>query len=163
MDIEQRSQIAENNLSRKLDWVGRYDTRIAFIAGVSIAMLGVLANACANITCWNWILIITFGLASLFLLISLIFIYFGQHPKTLSPNTSLIFFGTIAKMSYSDFKTKFIAATSDEYFEDLLCQTHINSEILQEKFRNLKNALTMIALSVLPWTISIYLSKIFIK
>jgi len=81
----------------------------------------------------------------------------------LSPNKSLLFFGTIAKMSFDDFKQKFKSISDEDYLNDLLCQIHINSEILEQKFSNIKAALTMIVLSVIPWVIAIYLSKMYLK
>jgi hypothetical protein len=157
--IEQATTI----LQVKLDWIGRHDTRIAFVAGVAIAMLGILANASASIVSWNCLLYIIFGLAAILLFISLILIYLSQYPKTKSQNSSLVFFGTIASLKLDQFKKNFKAMTDDEYLDDLLSQVYINSEILAKKFTYLKSSLIFLVISVIPWLGAIYLSKIYLK
>lgn len=126
-------------------------------------MLGILANAAALIEDWYGFDYLMFSLAGCLLFISLIYVYKGQYPRTASSNKSLIYFGTIAEMKCSDFKDKFKNASNEEYLEDLLSQIHINAEILQKKFRSLKVALSMISLSVMPWMIAIYDSKMYLK
>lgn len=161
-DIQTKISRAELNLQRKLEWVSRYDTRIIFVAGTAIAMLGVLANATGQIKCWDVKEVIVFVAAFILQGLSLIFVYFSQRPIVLAPNKSLLFFGTIGKMTFSDFSTKFRNYTEENYFEDLLHQIHINSQILNKKFSNLKHALFCIALSIIPWGIAIYLSKLYL-
>lgn len=154
---------AELNLQRKLDWIGRYDTRIVFITGISIAMMGVLMNACISVVIWNCSLYITFGASLILLLGSLILLYFGQYPKTVSPNDSLIFFGTIASLKLDAFQKKFMKMSDKEYLEDLLSQVHINSVILKKKFWVLKASLIFILIAIIPWSIALYQSKLLIK
>ena len=163
IEIEKKIDRSEKNLQRKLEWISRYDTRIAFVSGIAIAMLGVLASASGLIVKWECFTYFIFGLASILLLLSLIFIYFGLYPKIKSPNTSLLFFGTIADMKFDEFKKKFKDITDEEYLDDLLCQTHINAEILKKKFSSLKTSLVLIGVSTLPWIIAIYLSKMYLK
>ncbi len=162
VEIEVKISRAESNLQRKLEWISRYDTRITLVAGTSIAMLGVLASASGLITSWSVIALIVFIIAFILLGLSLVFVYFSQKPNDLAPNKSLLFFGTIGKMSFSEFDTGFKNYSNDEYLEDLLHQIHINSQILCKKFTNLKYALFCIALAVLPWGIAIYISKLYL-
>ena len=163
MNIEQKIAKAELNLQRKLDWVGKHDTRVAFTASIVIAMLGVLVNAGATIKTWEWYLCILFGLTVSLLFASLILIYLSQFPKTNSINTSLIYFGTVASIKADEFKKRFNAVTEEEYLDDLLSQTHKNAEIVCKKFKYLKATLITILISVIPWLLTIYFSKIFIK
>ena len=162
-DIDKKIKTAELNLQRKLEWVSRYDSRIAFVAGIAIAMLGIFANASAQVQCWNLYVSLSFILAAGILFMSLAFIYCCLYPKTLSPNSSLIYFGTVAKMKFDDFEKKFLSESPDDYLHDLLCQTHINAEILDKKFTFLKRALSLIVISVIPWLIAIYFSKLYLK
>lgn len=161
MDIKTKISHAELNLQRKLDWMSRYDTRIIFVAGIAVAMLGVLASASGNVKCWFVSTYFFFGLALILLSLSLLFVYFSQKPIILAPNQSLLYFKTISKMGSTEFIQKFKNTTEEEYLEDLLYQTHINSQILSKKFQNLKYSLTFIAVSIIPWGISIYLSKLY--
>jgi len=161
--IDEQISKAEQNLQRKLDWVERHDTRVAFAAGGTIAMLGVLAAASAAITDWRCGYYIVFGSALILQLVALTMIYFSQYPKTTPYRSSLLFFGSISKMSLKDFSRKFKAQTKDEYLDDLIDQVHINSEILSKKFENLKIALILAGISTFPWLLSIYFSKIYFK
>ncbi len=162
-NIEIKIKEAELNLQRKLDWVSRHDTRTMFIAGISIAMLGVLSDASASIICWSIHLYIIFGISLIALFASLILVYCSQYPKTKSKNKSLVFFGTIAKMKADDFVESFKKMTPEKYLDDLLFQTHINAEILNKKFEYLKASLVVIIISVIPWIVAIYQSKVYLK
>lgn len=161
LDIKQKIALAELNLQRKLEWTSRYDTRIIFVAGTSVAMLGVLASAAGNITCWSIWSYLAFGASLVLLGLSLGCVFFSQKPKINSPNKSLIYFGTISKTKIANFIAEFNASTEEEYLDDLLHQIHINSRILSAKFFCLKLALGFIVGAILSWFIAIYLSKIY--
>lgn len=163
MNIESKISQAETNLQRKLEWVGRHDSKIVFVAGVIITMLGLLASACSKIDNWNVWLYIVFGVTGLMLFISLYFVYKSQYPKTFSSNTSLNYFGTIADLKFDEFKRRTLQTTDDEYLDDLLCQIHINSQVLKLKFRYLKVSLILMGVSVFPWLICLYFSHEYLK
>lgn len=163
MNIENKIQRAESNLQRKLDWISRHDNRIAFVTGIIIAMLGVLTSASSNVDTWAYLSYISFGLCATLLCLSLFFIYKSQYPRTKSQNTSLIYFDTVAEMKYDEFKRKSLATTDQEYLDDLLCQIHINAQILKSKFAALKTSLILLGTAIIPWMVSIYLSHVFIK
>ncbi|MFN7098873.1 MAG: Pycsar system effector family protein [Flavobacterium sp.] len=163
MKKDQMIAQAETNLQRKLDWVGRHDNRVVVITGIVIAMLGVLASACATIICWTFIKYLIFFLGGLLLFISLTLLYYSQFPKIDSPNSSLIFFKTIAKLDFQNFKNQSNSRSKQEYLEDLLFQIHRNSQILDKKFSNLRLAMIFLGLSLLPWLIAIYTSQLYFK
>lgn len=154
---------AELNLQRKLEWISRYDTRITFVAGVAIAMLGVLANASGLMSKWTCGAYLSFGTAAALLIISLGCVYFAQKPRVLAPNQSLLFFGTISKMDFTSFSKQFKNTSDEDYLDDLLHQIHINSIVLCDKFTYLKYSILLIGLSTIPWGISIYLSKLYLN
>lgn len=162
-DLEKILEQAESNLKRELDWIGRHDTRSAFAAGISIAMLGVLANASAAIVRWDWWIYSIFGIAAGLFFVSLVLVYSSQYPKTESRNSSLIFFGTVAALRFDEFAKKFKEMDREQYLDDLLYQVHINAEILDKKFRYLKYSLRLLAIAIIPWLIAIYLSKLYLK
>lgn len=150
---------AEKNLERQLEWISRYDARVYFIAGVSIAMLGFLTSITGEVTFWNYAIKIDFLSSGALLFTSLICIYFGQFPKTNSDNNSLLYFGTIADMNCDKFKKQFESLSDADYLDDLLCQTHKNSVIISKKFMFLKVALISLLFSVIPWALAILLIK----
>ncbi len=151
---------AENNLKQLLDWGSRFDSKCSFVASICIAMMGALAGFLPKFSEWSLILSISFAISSFFLLISLLLIYSAQYPKTKSPNNSLIFWGTIAAIGQNDFQEKFRSMSEDEYLTDLLHQSKINADIVEQKFRILKQALFSLLLSLPFWSLSLYLSKI---
>jgi hypothetical protein len=163
MKKDQMITIAEANLQRKLDWVGRHDNKVIIITGIVIAMLGVLSSACATITSWTCLKYVVFFLSSALLLTSLILLYYSQFPKIASPNSSLIFFKTIASLTFQNFKNQSNTRTKEEYLDDLLFQIHKNSQILDKKFSNLRYAMLLLGLSLIPWLTAIYISKLYFK
>lgn len=163
MTLSQKIAHAELNLQRKLEWVGKFDARIAFTTSVAIAMLGVLVSASAAIKAWEWFHYICFCTGLLLLLVALFFVYLSQYPKTTAINTSLIYFGTISNMKADEFKKRMNDETEGQYLEDLLSQIHKNSQILDTKFSYLKVILILILISVIPWLMTIYFSKMYLK
>jgi hypothetical protein len=163
MNIEDKIQRVETNLQRKLDWIGRHDGRTTFVTGIIIAMLGVLTSASSKIEIWTWFTCISIGVTAILLFISLFFIFTSQYPKTKSQNTSLICFGTVAEMRFDEFKRQTLSTTDQDYLEDVLCQIHINAQILQSKFSALKTSLILLAIANISWFISIYVSHEFIE
>mgnify|MGYP003583007090 CR=1 FL=1 len=163
MNIDSKISQAETNLQRKLEWVGRHDSKIVFVTGIIIAMLGLLTSASSKIVNWDFWLYLIFGVTALLLFISLFFVYKSQYPKTFSSNTSLNYFGTIAELKFDEFKCRTKQATDDEYLDDLLCQIHINSQVLKLKFQFLKISLILLGASVIPWLICLYFSHEYLK
>lgn len=163
MNLETKIQQAESNLQRKLEWIERHDNRVVFLTGIIIAMLGVFASSIAMITTWTcfdgFVAIMTGSL----LLISLTIIFFGHYPKMRSLNTSLIFFDTISRLSFNEFKQRVESRTEEDYLDDLLNQIYVNSQILSSKFRSLKNAFIFMGISLVPWLYCIYISKLYFK
>jgi hypothetical protein len=162
-DLDNKIIQAEDSLARNLDWIGRHDSRIAFTAGILLAMLGVLASASASVVAWTWYTYLSFSVTAGSLFLGIIFIYFSQYPKTESRNSSLIYFGTVAGLKCDEFKKRFKETNREDYLDDLLSQVHINAEILQKKFGHLKLSLCFLAIAVLPWLFSIYLSGLYLK
>lgn len=155
LPIERQIEYAQSTLQIKLDWISRHDNRVSFVTGVFIAMLGVLAKAASEVECWNFYLGSTFSIALLLIGVGICFVYLSHFPKTNPPNTSLIFFGSIAGLNYDDFQKKFKNLTQEDYLADILYQIHINSKILSSKFYYLKGALIFLGLSILPWSFAI--------
>lgn len=150
---------AEKDLERILEWIGRHDTRVAFIAGIVIGMLGVLGGIIAqsSIDICEQVFALLAGAGLIF---SLVYIYRCQYPDTESPNSSLIFFGTVAALNFQSFQQQYRERTSEDYLNDLLHQIHINAKIMSKKFSHLKTAMTLLLLSSIPWAITIYLVQL---
>lgn len=160
MDIKTRIEIAEKNLQRLLEWVSRFDNKSVIILGVDTGMLGVLATFAPPFKSLSSAAIMSALISFLLLGLSLLFIYLGSYPRTTGPKMSLLFWGCIGKCNFSEYKDSFLKQSDEEYLNDLLEQCHRNSEIIDEKFTNLKKAYHMLFVGLLPWTITIYLFRV---
>lgn len=164
-NIEQeRIRWAESNLERKLDWISRYDSRSNFVGALSITMLGVLGTISGSVTFQDSGTLFIFFTPIILLLTSIVFIYYSQYPDTKSTQKSLLFFGTIAKFEVEEFHKAFKVMDDEQYLSDLINQIHVNSRRLEQKFVYLKISVNLIIISLIPWVIAIYTSKLmFIK
>lgn len=157
IEIQYRAQAAEKNLDRIIEWISRCDNKFSIILGIDTGMLGVMAAFAMPLSDWSLFIVITTIITILTLGISLAFIITGIYPRTKGPSKSLLYFGSISKYNLVEYKQQFIEIAIDQYLNDLLEQCHRNSEIVSRKFKRLKLAFLFLIISVLPWTIAIYL------
>jgi hypothetical protein len=157
--VNQKIDAAEKNLARLLDWIGRFDTKTSVLLGVTTGMLGVLASFSPTPSKWTFSQILWAITAAFPLALAFWFIYYAAYPRTKGPAKSLVFFGSIAKNTFSEYRQQFISLTPDRYLEDILEQCHRNSEIIDAKFVHLKRAYICTLLALLPWGLTIYLFK----
>lgn len=160
MDIKTKIEISEKNLQRLLEWVSRFDNKSVIILGVDTGMLGVLATFAPPLKSLSSASIIFALISILFLALSLLFIYLGSYPRTTGPKKSLLFWVCISKCSFSEYRESFLNQSDEEYLNDLLEQCHRNSEIIDDKFTNLKRAYRMLFVALSPWIITIYLFRV---
>lgn len=94
------------------------------------------------------VLTITLSLAATINLLRTIF----PNTKTHDGDKSLIFFEDVAssRNGLDGYKKKIVEATPEKLLEDLSSQTFIVAEIINEKFRILKLAVTIIIYGVIP-------------
>lgn len=152
---------AEKSLERHLAWVGRFDTRTSLIVGITIAMLGVIASLAPPLAKWTVVFWCSFLGTGALLAGCLIALYVGLFPKTTSPNSSLLYFGTICGLKPDEFRRRLRAQSDIEYFEDLADQCHVNAGILSRKFTCLKVALALLLVAAFPWAFTVFLAKHF--
>lgn len=141
---------AEALLAGLLEWVGKTDGRTAFLFAVNTALGGLALSYLAN-SDWSVFEVLAFaayfalfGLASLNLVLV-------QYPNVVSPNRSMLFFGTIAGNPSDEFIVKFSSINDDEYLRDVLHQCHVNSQIVSKKFSRLQKATRYLIASSFVW------------
>jgi hypothetical protein len=156
MNDDERIRIAELNLSRLLDWIGRIDSKSSVVLGVNTAMLGVLASLAPAPHLWKSKFMIVAAFGTLFPVVSLCCVYFVNYPQTKGPVTSLNFFGGIAKHSFREYNHAFMKLSASEHLSDVLEQCHRNAEIVSWKFGALKIAYRALLIGVIPWMGCIY-------
>ena len=158
-DTQKLIDRADKNLDRQLDWIARIDSRMSFVTGIDLAMLGALAASASTVSNWSWDTGGLGVLAAVLLAAVLVCIFTGFFPRTTSKNDSLLFFGTIADKKIDQFESQWHQTTDEAYLNDLLAQTHINAEIVCKKFHLLKNALILLLLAAIPWVGFIFFTK----
>ncbi|MFC7049520.1 Pycsar system effector family protein [Emcibacter nanhaiensis] len=159
LTLTEKISAAEKNLERQLNWISKYDTRLFFISGISFTMMGIAANAISDlvdrIDCLILLLaIVTFGL----LTISTVCACNGFYPRTKAANNSLIYFGSIAHHDISSYMETFKNLTCEKYIDDLLIQIHVNSKLLDKKFRQMQVGFISLVVCVPFWILLIIIS-----
>ena len=160
MTEAERIRIAECNLSRLLDWVGRIDAKSSVVLGVGTAMLGVLAGFAPAPHLWTGTTALFAIAGAIFPGVSLGYVYFVNYPQTKGPSTSLNFFGGISKHTFREYEEAFMKSTVTDHLRDVLEQCHRNAEIVNGKFSALKWAYRSLVVGVIPWMACVYYFRI---
>lgn len=156
MDEAEKIRIAELNLTRLLDWVGRVDTKASVVLGLGASMLGVLASLAPQPQLWTWRTVLFGVFSAVFQLASLFCVYLVNYPRTKGPSSSLNFFGGIASRTFREYTEAISKLTTSEYTSDVLEQCHRNAEIVSKKFAALKWAYRSLLVGVIPWAWCLY-------
>jgi hypothetical protein len=154
--------IAENNLKDARDQLAlilsffpRVDAKLSTLLAIDTAMLAALSSGVppiAKVSAWMAIApILTTGL----LTASYVYLYRGGFPDVKGGHESLVYFKEIAKRTEANFIENYSSGTYESLRSDVLGQVWRNAEILTEKFRCLKLAFILMALSAIPWAISL--------
>jgi len=158
MSIKDQIHAAEVNLERLLEWVNRFDNKSLLVLGLNTAMLGALSAFIIPLYVWSY-LIGFFAVLTIALLgSSLLFSFSSTYPQTEGPS-SLLYFETAAQIGFNEYREAFLKQTDKDYLDDLLNQCHRNSQIFSEKSHRLKCAYLLLILSILPWMMTIHLSR----
>lgn len=150
---------AEKSLQRMLDWISRHDVRTAAALGISVAMVGAMATATPPAARWSLPFAIALAVSVAGFTGVIGNLIFGMFPRIRGGRPSPFFFGSIARMEWSDYRNRFIAVSEADYLDDILAQTHVNALILQAKFRAFSRAAFCLALTAGPWAVTMALGK----
>lgn len=158
MSLSDRIQAAERNLERLLEWVNRFDSKSSLVLGIDASMLGVVSGLAPPFRMWTGLAVTLAGLTITLLAVGLGFVFAGVFPRTKGPK-SLLYFGSVGKMPFSDYRQMFLEQTDRSYLNDLLEQCHRNSEILNHKFGALQWSYRAVLFAVIPWGATIFLFR----
>lgn len=83
--------------------------------------------------------------------------WLATHPQTKGPERSLIYFGAIASLSIGAYSERVRTQNEEDYYADLITQSHRNAEIAKNKYARLRAATTWLLASIPVWAIALYL------
>jgi hypothetical protein len=152
-DVDVRD--ARDQLNLILSFFSRVDAKLSTVLAIDTGMLGALGATVPPIRATSWYMAIMPILTVVLLGLSYCFLYRGGFPVIKGGYSSLVYFKNIAERNESAFVTDYTAQPSEQLRSDLLAQVWRNSEILVDKFRYLRLAFICMALSALPWVISL--------
>ncbi len=119
MDTDRRINLMEGALSRQQKNNAAADTKVSTLIGINTTMLAVLAALITRISQASPLMIAFVILSAGGLLIGILFLSFSSAPRTSKNRSSVIFFGSIARMSSEAFRDAITSITAEEYLNDL--------------------------------------------
>ena len=151
MDTERRINLLEGALSRQQKNSAAADSKVSTLIGINTTMLAVLAALITRVSQASPVTIVFVVLSACGLLIGILFLSFSSTPRTSKSTSSVIFFGSIARMSSEAFRQAITTISAEDYLNALAAQLHRTSEIATAKYR-------WIAWywSIIPWLITVY-------
>ena len=148
--------VLESILSRQLAWIAAADAKTSFIFPVASAMCGLLAALAPEPGCWSIAAAVCTAIATLFLVLSILFCAFATFPRTDGPPGSNIYFDGISNRNSDQFISDMQQLDESSHLADLARQCHINAQIASVKFKWVKFALASLFVAALPWVLSLY-------
>lgn len=147
---------AKDQLNRTLTFFPRIDAKASVVFAVDTSLLAVLATRGVLLAQlrWEWIPIV---LTLTLLAVSFWHLYKEAFPLLEGGQESLLYFQEISKRTETNYIEAWKKMTEDEYLKDLTGQVWRNSEILQQKYDHMKWAFCSLALSIVPWIVSLVL------
>jgi hypothetical protein len=161
MDTKDSIIRSQDLFSKILSFFPRIDAKNSSLLAIDAAMLGFLVTKIPPLVSFTeWYMFIPI-IPAVLLAVSLWFIYHSAFPVLEGGSSSLIYFREIANRTESKFIQEFKAQSEEDYLNDVLGQIWRNSEIAKKKYEGVKIAFNFLALSVIPWLISlaIFISK----
>lgn len=156
MDTHRRIDLMEEALTRQVKTNAAADTKVSTLIGINTTMLAVLAaliNRVGEAPGWTIILVSVSAGALLF---GILFLSLSSVPRTSRTTSSVIFFGSIARMSPASFGEAMRTISAEAYLDDLIEQTHRTAEIATQKFRWIQRAQQAWYIAILPWLLAVY-------
>lgn len=148
--------VATAALERNLGWVRTADQKVPPIFAVNAAMLGVLSVRLPQLGDLTMVEFSYWVVASLALVVSMVFLGLVAFPRLSGPTDSVVFFGTAAKFSETAYIERLTTdvSRSDLVF-DLARQAYRNAEIAKAKYEHLRVAMIASFISLPFWLLAL--------
>lgn len=148
---------SQNILILQLEWIKTADAKVPPIFAINLAMLGVIVALIKVLPNWSIPQAVITALCLIPLSLSIVFLAFSMFPRLTGPKGSSIYFGGITKKQENTFVDEVINIKDEDYEKDVLSQAYRNAEIVEKKYKHIKNAFISTFISAPFWLISIYL------
>lgn len=155
VDLKDKIANAQWILEKNLSWIASADVKAGVIITLNIAMLGGLAATYSNSPlkiCWAQLFTI---LAAALEVLSTAFTAAAIFPRLKGPKKSLIFFGKITDLTFTDFDNQLKNSSDEIFLNDLSEQIYRNAEIANEKHLWVKKATITSFISSIAWVLAI--------
>jgi hypothetical protein len=148
---------AQEQLTLVLSFFSRVDAKASALLAIDTGMLAILASNAPPLANMSVLSCVLSGLTIAMLAASLWFLYRVAFPSLDGGHQSLVYFREVARRTETNFIDAFTGQEQDARVKDLLGQVWRNSCILTKKFDALKLAFILMALAILPWSVSVAL------
>jgi hypothetical protein len=154
-DPNERLQTTQWLIERQLGWITAADAKIAVVVAIDTAMVAALAAAYTSAEAVSpWATALSIGAAAL-VVVAMACAAMSLLPRTSGPQSSLLFFGTIANSPAADYVAAITDATADQLQADFALQVHRNAEIAAVKHHWVRRSVGWSFLAALPWAFAI--------
>jgi hypothetical protein len=155
--MEQKTQLSacHDELGLVLSFFPRVDAKASVVLAVDTGMVGYMSAHLPGLDSIRWWEFLAPACTIALLSWSFWYLYKGAFPQLKGGQGSLVYFREIAGRTETRFIDEFISQQESAYIKDVLGQAWRNSQILQEKFDDLRRAFIFMAVAVLPWTIAL--------
>ncbi|MBM3210342.1 hypothetical protein FJZ39_03330 [Candidatus Saccharibacteria bacterium] len=148
----------EKLLDKIHDWIKSVDQKVSIALALEVGVLALIAVPTTKLIQHsffdlNWsqigLLVVSFVLFAYGMLKAV----WALKPRLRLPKkmTSLLYFESISRMKYEDFRKKLNAQRTPAYKEELAAQVHTSSVIASKKHRALAESLILFVLAVTIW------------
>jgi Family of unknown function (DUF5706) len=154
------TELVERQLDRVLLFFGRVESKTSFLLATNASLLAVMLLNLDYSDISKWYIATPLVLALILNSDSLFHVYRATHPSLEGGAGSYVYFAEISARPEQVFVEGFLAQDIEEYKKDLLRQVWRNSQILSQKFSDVKRASSSLIFSLLPWVIFLMASSV---
>jgi hypothetical protein len=155
--MEQKTLLtaSHDELGLVLSFFPRVDAKASVVLAVDTGMVGYLAAHLPALDSMHWWEFLAPACTVALLAWSFWYLYRGAFPQLRGGEGSLVYFKEVTKRTETKFVDEFMSQQEPAYIKDVLGQAWRNSQILKEKFDDVRLAFIFMAIAVLPWAISL--------
>ena len=154
--MDERIGRQEKILDRQLEWIRASDAKMPPLAILNAAMLAALVALAPPIECWTLLWAVFGGIYICALACVLLSLIYSIFPRMGGAKRSVIYFGSIGRMSARSYRRTVRRISDEDYFSDLAEQCYRNAEIARKKFFRVQVATIAVIISIAPWASMVF-------